>query len=143
MRSKFEKSTADALKALKKIFWYEEVKIPYIIPAKKANYIPDFILGDIKPKDLEDLKGRIIIETKGYFKYSDRVKMIQVKESNPELDIRMVFMQNSYLSTLTIKEKQMKKDGTPFKKERYGDWCDKFGFPWAIGEIPDDWLKVD
>lgn len=142
MRSKFERKLFEEAqkKSKNKICWYEATKINYIVPAKKATYLPDFIISKKDPKDLADLKGLVIIEAKGYFKYSDRVKMFQVKHDNPDLDIRMVFMQNSYLAKMTIKEKQMKADKVPFKKERYGDWCDKHGFPWAIGEIPDDWL---
>jgi len=39
----------------------------------------------------------------------------------------MLFMRNNYLTK--------KKAGT------YGDWCDRNGFKWAVGRIPEEWLN--
>ena len=38
------------------------------------------------------------MEAKGFFKPSDRRKMLAVKEQNPELDIRFIFQRNNTLS---------------------------------------------
>ena len=40
----------------------------------------------------------MIIEAKGFFKPSDRRKMLAVKEAHPHLDIRFVFMRDNTLS---------------------------------------------
>jgi hypothetical protein len=46
--------------------------------------------------------------------------MRAVKETNPELDIRFIFQSEN--------KKQLK-------------WADKYGFPYAVGEIPEEWMK--
>lgn len=79
------------------------------------RYTPDFILPN-----------GIMVEAKGKFMSQNRTKMIEVKESNPDADVRMLFMRNNYLTK--------KKSGT------YGDWCDRNGFRWAVGQIPEEWL---
>ena len=76
------------------------------------HYIPDFII--ITPL------GRIYIECKGYLRPDDRVKMAAVKRLNPKLDIRILFFEE--------KPKQIK-------------WAERVGFRYAIGTIPDEWLK--
>lgn len=88
-------------------------KIPY---SENHNYIPDFVLPN-----------GIVIEAKGYFPPEDRVKMRAVKESNPDLDIRIVF--------LRAKSKLDKN-----AKMTYGEWADKYGFPYADRHIPLEWL---
>jgi hypothetical protein len=62
----------------------------------------------------------LIIEGKGYFKAADKRKMAAVKRQHPELDIRLVFYREN------------KKDIR---------WCLKNGFKYAVGKIPQDWLK--
>jgi hypothetical protein len=146
-RSGFEATTDKFLKNLKGvIYWYEPVKVPYLIPVKKANYIPDFVLykGKLKkpkkPLTKEQLKDTILIETKGYFDRNDQEKMLAVKACNPDLDIRIVFQKDQYLNKLTVKQKQLKKEKKAFEKKRYSDWCIEHGFPFAIGDIPNDWI---
>lgn len=113
-RSKLEKSVASLLQQLGVCFEYESTKIPYII---RHNYTPDFVLP-----------SGIYLEAKGYWDAEDRRKMLAVKESNPELDIRMVF-QAPY-------NKISKKS-----KTTYAQWCDKHGIQWtSFAEIPIDWL---
>ena len=94
-------------------YLYEVDRIKYTIQSK---YTPDF-----------SLKNGVIIETKGFFKGSDRSKHLAVKAQNPELDIRFVFQRNNTLS---------RKSSTT-----YGDWCDKHGFQWCIfPNIPPTWF---
>jgi predicted nuclease of restriction endonuclease-like RecB superfamily len=76
-----------------------------------GHYVPDFIL--------RTRKGKIYIETKGHFRPEAKRKMVAVKKLNPTLDIRILFYSYSKASV---------------------KWCDKHGFPYAIGDIPDDWL---
>jgi hypothetical protein len=63
--------------------------------------------------------GAFIVETKGYFRPADKRKMAAVKKCNPTLDIRFLFMRY---------------------KEADVRWCKKYGFPYAIGTMPDEWL---
>lgn len=94
-------------------YLYECSKYPYVTESK---YTPDFFLPN-----------GVIIEAKGFFKPSDRRKMLAVKNQHPELDIRFVFQRNNTLSKNS--------------KTTYGDWCDKYEFPWCIyPDIPQDWL---
>lgn len=88
-------------------------KIPYV---EKHNYIPDF-----------KLPNGILIEAKGYFPREDRVKMAAVKASNPDLDIRFVFQNAS---------RKLDKNA----KSTYGEWADKYGFPWANKHLPVEWM---
>ena len=144
MRSGFEEKVKKFLQKLKQKFSYEKAKLPYTIPAKEANYIPDFVLGVSKNSlTKKDLKGKIVIEAKGRFTLQDRRKMLLVKEKHPDLDIRIVLQSDNYLTKLTKKQKQKKKQNIPFKKDRYSDWCKKHGFKYHVdkdGKIPKEWL---
>lgn len=94
-------------------YLYEVQKFEYIT---KSKYCPDFFLPN-----------GVIIESKGFFKPSDRRKMLAVKEAHPELDLRFVFQRNNTISKSS--------------KTTYGDWADKHNFPWCIfPNIPPDWL---
>ncbi len=77
-----------------------------------GHYTPDFVLTT--------RAGKIYIETKGHFRPEAKRKMAAVKKLNPQLDIRILFY--SY-SKSSIK------------------WCTKYNFPYAIGDIPDEWFK--
>lgn len=57
--------------------------------------------------------------------------MLAVKETNPELDIRLVFMRNSP-SCLG-----------KGSKTRPSEWAEKYGFLYSVGEIPQEWFKED
>lgn len=104
---------------------YESDKIPYVVPARDSNYIPDF-----------KLPGNIYIEGKGRFGHrgnqkastEERHKMILVKQQHPELDIRLVF-DNPKLPIYKG------------SKTTYAKWADTHGFPWAIKLIPLEWIK--
>lgn len=95
---------------------YETEKLPYSVPGK---YLPDFIL---KRTD----GSKLYIETKGYFRYQDQVKMIAVKESNPSLDIRLVF----------YRDQPVRKGA----KLTYSGWAEKNGFVYAIATVPREWF---
>lgn len=115
-KSGFEKTFGDLLEELGISFDYETKKIKYV---KEHVYSIDFVT-----------ESGILIETKGYFKAVDRQKMIDVKKQNPELDIRLVFMNDGKLHKLS--------------NTRYSDWCEKHGFPFIIsktGELPKEWIK--
>jgi hypothetical protein len=113
-RSKFEETIWDAAGRSAKLA-YEPDYIPYIM---RGSYLPDFII----------LKNGIIIEAKGYLDAAACKKMLAVKRSNPDLDIRFVF-QNA-------NGKRNKR-----AKLRNWEWAEKHGFPWSEGTIPQEWLK--
>lgn len=96
---------------------YEKYKIPYIVPASKHNYTPDFILPN-----------GIIVEAKGIFEFEDRQKHLRIKEQHPELDIRFVFS-NSKTKISTG------------AKTTVAEWCVKHGFKYASREIPAHWFR--
>lgn len=95
---------------------FEPFKLPYFT---KGNYLPDFVLPN-----------GIIVEAKGYFDARSRAKMVAVKKNNPDLDIRMLFMNS--------KTKVRKGSATT-----YADWCNKNKFPFADGLIPLEWFNEE
>jgi len=121
-RNRFEQKTAEDLNGKNVTFEYESERLPYIVEGK---YTPDFI---IKAKN-----GRkIYIETKGNglsFDGHAKRKMIAVKKANPDLDIRMLFYSDGKCGP-------KRKDGTFM---RQSDWAIRYGFPYAIKDIPDEW----
>ena len=113
MRSGFEEQISQLLNEQGIGFQYEPCSFPYIT---KAYYTPDFVIDDI------------YIEVKGYFRPTDRRKMKDVKRAHPDLDIRMWFQRDNYL--------------TKAKKSKYSDWATKNGFPVHVGkEFPAHWFK--
>jgi len=99
---------------------YEQEKIKFVHPARKATYTPDFkiTLGD---------GSWFYVETKGIFSVSDRQKHLLVRDQNPEIEIRFVFSNS--------RSKLYKKSPTS-----YGMWCDKHGFQYADKLIPEQWF---
>lgn len=115
-RSGLETQVATQLDKAGVKYTYEEEVIEYVKPEKPAKYIPDFVLSN-----------DIIVETKGRFVTADRQKHKLIKEQHPKKDIRFVFSNPN--------QKIGKKSSTT-----YADWCKKFGFKFAKGFIPKEWL---
>ena len=84
---------------------------------KVKKYHPDF-----------QLRNGIIIEAKGWFKTADRTKHLCVKFQHPEKDIRFVFSNPN--------AKLGKKS-----KTTYAMWCEKNGFKYAKGFVPQAWIE--
>lgn len=119
MRSGLEEKVAAYLKSKNVPFEYETLKIPFIVPAKKRTYNPDFMLPN-----------GIIIEAKGKLDRDVREKMALVIEQNPHLDIRFLFMRDNKIAKNS--------------KTRYSTWCDKRGIKYAVSEqgiIPAEWIE--
>lgn len=76
-----------------------------------GHYIPDYIV--------ETPTGKLYIEAKGHFRPEAKRKMVAVKRQHPELDIRIVFYRYS---------------------AKYERWANKYGYKFAFGEVPQDWL---
>jgi hypothetical protein len=118
LKSGFEKKVAKYLNENKIPFEYETLRVPYLVPEKKRNYNPDFMLPN-----------GIIVEAKGKLDRLVREKMALVIEQNPELDIRFLFMRDNKIAKNS--------------KTRYSDWCKKRGIKYAIseeGHIPSEWM---
>ena len=103
-RSQLEERVAKKLDGGCVPYLYEASKYDYTLT---SNYTPDFFL----PND-------VILEVKGFFKPSDRRKMLAIKQQHPDLDIRFVF-QAPY-------NKIYKGSRTTYAK-----WAEKHGFPWT------------
>lgn len=94
---------------------YESLFLRYP-PRKQRGYTPDVILPN-----------GIALELKGWFKPTDRTKLIDVQAAYPALDLRLVL-------------------ASPFQtigrnsKTTQAEWCDAHGFPWANNEVPAAWL---
>ena len=113
-RSNLEKNIADLLTGLGVSYEYESEKLSYTI---EHNYTPDFVLPNYT-----------YLEAKGYWAPEDIRKILAVKKSNPDVDIRMVF-QSPYN---TISKKS---------KTTYAQWCERHDIPWSsYQDIPIEWL---
>lgn len=95
---------------------YEPVRLVY--QSKPRGYKPDVVL-----------ENGIVLELKGWFKASDRAKMLLVKAEYPVLDIRMV-----------LASPQQKLG--PSSKTTQAAWCEQHGFPWANNAVPASWLNA-
>lgn len=115
-RSKAEERFAEYLETQGIEFVYESHYLPYQI-LEERKYWPDFLI-----------KRSTYIEFKGRFTAADRKKMLRVKKAWPQLDIRLVFMQDNFL--------------TKTSKTRYSDWARKYGFKYHVGiSLPKKWIK--
>src|ERR1700730_18553152 len=76
-----------------------------------GTYWPDFICNTPL--------GKVYIECKGYLRPDHKRKMVACKRQHPELDIRLLFY-------------------APVKSNI--KWAERYGFKWAVGTIPQDWL---
>ena len=113
-RSKLEENIANLLEGLGVSYQYESEKLSYTI---EHNYTPDFVLPNYT-----------YLEAKGYWSPEDRRKILNVKKSNPEIDLRMIF-QAPYN---TISKKS---------KTTYAKWCERHDIPWtSYHDIPIEWL---
>lgn len=116
-RSGAEAEFAAWLKNNKVKFKYEPFKLKYPVVYFR-RYLPDFVLKDDK----------MVIEFKGWFTAGDRKKLIAVRKEYPDLDIRIVFEKDNWM--------------TKKHKDRYSDWAKKNGFKYHIGiSLPEEWMR--
>jgi hypothetical protein len=113
-RSDFELSIAVAFNRNNIKFKYESERIDYV---RYSTYSPDFT---IEGKDF-------FIEAKGLFTTTDRGKHLLIKKQHPELDIRFLFMRAN---------NKLYKGS----KTTYSGWCERYGFKWCQGFLPQEWL---
>jgi hypothetical protein len=83
-RSGLELKVADQIKEANYPLNYETETLNYIVPERKSKYTPDFIFTK--------KNGTLMyIETKGRWTATDRKKMKFILQSNPNIDLRIVF----------------------------------------------------
>jgi len=134
-RSGLEEEIAKQLEASRIEYEYEKERITY---HRTCYYLPDFKLPNgifIEAKGrftyyLPDFKlpNGIFIEAKGRFTKEDRGMLLKVKKQHPDLDIRLVFSRS--------KARISKESSTT-----YAQWCERWGFPYADKQIPEEWLS--
>jgi hypothetical protein len=107
-RSMSEVRFAAELNHLKVSFKYEDDVFRY--QHKPQNYKVDFTLKNGKGKP-------VYIEYKGKLGYDDRRKLVAVKNSNPKIDLRLVFERPNNRIYRGA-------------KTRYWEWAEKKGFKW-------------
>lgn len=91
------------------------VRLPYQVPVQ--HYYPD-----------AKLPNGVLVEVKGMFDAEDRRKLLLVREQNPGVDIRLVFM-------------NPKSPIYKGSKTTYAKWCEDNGFAYTKGpDIPPEWL---
>jgi hypothetical protein len=117
-KSGLEERNAQLLNRLGIPFEYETKRIKYAVN-RNATYRPDFIL-----------ENGIIVETKGRFQVQDRMKHLMIREQHPDIDLRFVFS--------NFNNKISKGSNTSYK-----DWCIRYDFQYAQGDIPTEWLKEE
>jgi hypothetical protein len=129
MRSNLEKRIAQQLEEANVSYKYEATSYEYWIKQYKCEclecggsevrkwhwYTPDFFLSN-----------GVVIETKGRMTPKDRKIVLAMKEQWPNVDLRVVFGTDN----------KMHKSS----KNRYSDWCHQYKIPYAIREIPKEWL---
>jgi len=113
-RSGLEEEIAKQLEASRIEYEYEKERITY---HRTCYYLPDF-----------KLPNGIFIEAKGRFTKEDRGMLLKVKKQHPDLDIRLVFSRS--------KARISKESSTT-----YAQWCERWGFPYADKQIPEEWLS--
>ena len=128
--SKLEARIAKQLDELGVDYEYEKWSLDYDLPITKAvcrscgdtgvvgkrTYTPDFFLNN---------KG-IYLEVKGHFKPHDR-KLIQIINRDLDVDLRMIFLHDNKV--------------TKASNNRYSDWCVQRNIPYAVGEVPKEWIS--
>jgi acetyl-CoA carboxylase beta subunit len=129
-KSKFEIRLGRELTEMGEKFSYEKEKWQYKLKPYNAKcskcgscevyetriYTPDFFLS-----------SGIVVEAKGHLTSKMRTKLKAVIASNPDKDLRIVFMQDNFL--------------TKSRKKTYSKWCEQQGIKYSIGSIPKEWTK--
>jgi hypothetical protein len=121
-RSGFEQTVIEYVRDVLDLpYEYETEKLTYVVPESKHVYTPDLLF---KKKD----GGTMYIELKGRLDAETRKKMVNVKLSNPTLDIRFMFQNPNVKINKT-------------SRTSYADWAEKNGFPWCGPTLKTCWIS--
>lgn len=129
-RSGFEERIAKQLEDNGIEFTYEEEKYKYRTRVTmgicgKCNHTTVYQQRTYTP-DFKMVAAGIRLEVKGRLTARDRTKLVAVKEQNPNLDLRLIFGADNKI--------------TKTSSTRYSDWANKYNFPYAMKNIPVEWL---
>ncbi len=113
------KTLYKALTRLKKNFKFDYEHCPFEYTLNSRQYWPDFQV-------VREDGSCVFIEVKGYLDRDAQRKMLAVKECHPKETFVFLFSKNNPI-----------RKGA---KMRYSDWCEKHGFDYSIGEVPERWL---
>lgn len=120
-RSRLEQKFEYILNDLEIPYTYETTVIPYTIPESLHKYTVDWSFPH----------NNILIESKGYLSdHAERKKYILIKQQNPEIDLRFVFLDEHKLCG--------------GMKTTHGEWAKKHGFPYCTikdYDIIKEWLN--
>ena len=135
-RSLSERRVADELKLKGVKFKYENTKFEYFLRGRNQMLCPNCgpVSGMVRRQYLPDfeLPNGVFIEVKGRLTSKDRTKLATVKQQHPGINLCLLFDANRFV--------EGQRAGKP-NKVRYGDWANKTGIPWAVKDIPDEWLS--
>lgn len=135
-RSLSEKRVSDELKLKGVKYRYEDTRFEYFLRGRNKLICPNCgpVSGMVRRHYLPDfeLSNGVFIEVKGRLTSKDRTKLAAVKQQHPSINLCLLFDANRFV------EGQAKGH---VSKIRYGDWANKVGIPWAVKDIPDEWLK--
>tara|TARA_R110000868_G_scaffold360016_1_gene622053 strand:- start:170 stop:652 length:483 start_codon:yes stop_codon:yes gene_type:complete len=95
-KSGLEHTVANTLNKINYPVNYETETLKYLVPASTHKYTPDFVFAK---KD----GGTMYVETKGRWTAIDRKKIKYVLESNPGIDLRIVFQNGNQKLSKTSK----------------------------------------
>jgi hypothetical protein len=133
-RSSFEDTIDEQLAKAGVNYAYESTTIPWVDKVssgvcfkcghsevgQRRNYTPDF--------EVETGSGvKFTIEVKGYLDDEDRSKLRAIRKQYPDLDLRIVFQRDNRIPRTK-------------EKTRYSAWAAKYGFKYAVGKVPEEWL---
>ena len=130
-KSKFEKQVAQNLINRAVEFKYEPYALNYYRKTRGGSCT---VCGSTKIRELHKytpdfvFPNGLIVEAKGHFTSKDRTKMVEVKKENPDLNIRMLFMRDNFI--------------TKNKAMTYSQWCVKNGFLCAFMKVPEEWINT-
>lgn len=113
-KSKFEANVAASFRKHKVKFAYESRKFPFVQPAKKRNYTPDFELQETG----------LFVECKGKLTKEERDKLIWIKQTYPKLPFVLLFM----------RARNPIRKGSPTS---YGAWATENRFNWLDWDTGD------
>ena len=122
-RGSFEPKVIEDLNNRDKSYTYEAMTIKYDLVGLK--YTPDLVLS-----------SGVIVELKGRFMRKDQKKMLAVRNSHPELDIRFVFQKLK----ASIDGAAKRKDGTRMTCE---EWAKRYNFKYAELIVPEQWFEIE
>ena len=110
LRSGFELEFRQDLEAREVPFEFEAIRLAYTV---SHTYVLDWRIRTRTGKTL-------MIETKGYLDREGRTKLLQVREQNPVVELRLVFQRKPSPEVLR--------------------WLTRTKFKWAVGVLPEAWL---